>query len=1136
MPQSPRLRNPAFGRAGAGDGRRPRSFLAAFIKASIALAMAAVTVPVPVFAATPASTSPSPSSLGNYGSATVTVDTLTGADQYATAVAISQNLFPAGNAPVVYLVSGSTYAAALAAAPAAAHDGGVILYTANAALPTVVADELVRLTPDRVEIVGGTPVIGDSVLAQAVALLDPATVVERVAGSDAYGTAATLSAQSFQPNSGSTYHAIAPKRVLDSRLSLGAKKFLSRVKQSFAVGGLPNIPADAVAVTGNVTVTGQTIAGYVTVAPSLVSGVTPSTSTINFPAGDVRANGLTVSLGLGGKLDAIYWTGGTKATTDLVFDVTGYYADDSTGATFNAIAPGRVLDSRLPRGATLFHSMVKQSFAVGGLFGVPLDAVAVTGTVTITGQTRAGYVTVAPSLTSGVKASTSTINFPARDVRANGLTVPLGDGGKLQAMYASSRTTDTVQIVFDVTGYYASGLGGASFHAITPKRVLDSRLPLGATTFHGAVKQSFAVSGSLAIPSGAVAVAGNVTITGQTQAGYLTVAPGLTSGVKPSTSTINFPRGDVRASGMTVQLGSGGKLDAIYIAGSTSAAETVGVVFDVTGYFAIDPPGAPDHSTATVVIASAESYADAVLAGSVAAELGVPFLLVSHNSLPAATSAELSRLRPRHGIVVGSAASVSDAVLAGISTLAPTVERVAGADSYGSAALVATRFFPHATTVIATTGLSYTNGLAGVPLSAVRAAPILFVQMGDLLPVATRDALVSLRPTGLVFAGGISPINGAELVGFSDGRLTRPTDTTTYPSYDSGYHDPGELYTVIKAEEIAYPTLVQIFSIGKSYQGRDIWAARVTGDVTVDADKPETMVDALHHSDEHLGVEQALYLLETLTSGYGTDTLVTSLVDERVTWIIFAVNPDGWRSDLAGGVYHSWRKNMQVIPDPYYAYLGVDINRNYGYKWGCCGGSSTSQFAWNYHGTGPFSTPEAQAVRNFVNSRFIGGKQRIETQVSLHTDGGLVLYPYAYTKTALPSDMTADDHATFVQMAQTMAGMNGYTAEQSSSLYLTDGDEIDWLYHTYGIFSFTMELYPGGTGGDAAYASDSAASAPAPSPATVYPPFSAAAAETARNRSALLYLINIAACPYSAIGKSAQYCPGAPGIIPTTAQ
>jgi hypothetical protein len=321
------------------------------------------------------------------------------------------------------------------------------------------------------------------------------------------------------------------------------------------------------------------------------------------------------------------------------------------------------------------------------------------------------------------------------------------------------------------------------------------------------------------------------------------------------------------------------------------------------------------------------------------------------------------------------------------------------------------------------------------------------------------------------------------------------------------------MLTLIKATEIAYPSLVHVFSIGKSYEGRDIWAAKVSDNVSVDENEPEVLVDALHHADEHLGVEQALYLLATLTSQYTTDPYVRRLVNERVVWIVFALNPDGWAYDLSGGTYHYWRKNRQ----PNGGYYGTDINRNYSYKWACCGGSSAHPWYWNYRGPSAFSTPEARALRDFLASRVVGGVQQIRTHVTLHTNGQLILYPYGYTKTALPGDMTADDHAVFVTMAAAMASMNGYKAEQSSRLYITDGDEIDWLYHQYRIFSFTWELYP----------TDQTTLA-----ADVYPPYSIVATQTARNRGALLYLIDAAACPYAVIGKAAQYCGGAPTMAP----
>jgi carboxypeptidase T len=1065
-----------------------------------------VALPSPAAAA-----SPDPD---NFGSTSVTTETIAAADQYSLAAALSRRMRPSGSAPVVYLVSGETAGSGLAAGPAAARDGGVILYTAAASLPQATAGELARLAPPRVVVVGSPAAISDGVLTQVAALL-PAASVERVGG-DAASAAATLSARTFATNTGATFHTITPGRVLDSRIGLGAGLFHSQVAQSFAVGGLFGVPVDAVAVTGNVTVVGQSYRGYVTIAPGLSSGVQPPTSTLNFPVGDIRANGVTVPLGPNGRLDAMYWATSKTARTHLVFDVTGYLANDSNGASFSAVTPGRVMDSRLSLGAGLFRSQEKQSFAVAGLFGVPADAVAITGNVTVVNQTYRGYVTIAPSLSSGVQPPTSTLNFPVGDIRANSVTVPLGPGGKLDAMYWATHADATADLVFDVTGYFAHGTDGAVFHPVAPGRVVDTRIALGAAPHRSQVAQSFAVAGLFGVPGDAVAVTGNVTEVNATYPGYVTVAPELSSGVQPPTSTVNFPVGDIRANGVVAPLGSDGRLETMYWA--TPTTPTTDLVIDVTGYFVPEPDTVPYHASASVVIASADAPADAVVAASVAARLGTPYLLINRSGVPAATAAELARLKPDRALLIDDATAVPDTVLRLLRTLVPSVDRVAGTSTQDTSGVVAARFFPDATAVTVTSASPYTSGLAAVPLAGAQRQPILYLDGSDVLTNEVRDALISLRPKHVLCVGEVSILNQAEVVGFSDGRIAKPLDTATYPAFDSGYHDPGELYQLIEAEQIAYPDLVRVFSIGQSYQGRDILAAKVSSDVTLDEGKPETLIDALHHADEHIGVEQAIYLLETLTSEYGTDSFVHQLVDERVVWIVFSLNPDGWHYDLGGGTYHYWRKNRQ--PNSGSSYVGTDINRNYPYKWACCGGSSSSPGAWNYRGASSLSTPEARALADFVNSRVVDGKQRIETHLTLHANGELILYPYAYTRAALPADMTADDHAVFVKMAQTMSSLNGYQYEQSSAMYVTDGDEIDWLYHQYRIFSFTIELYP---------------VEQATSYRNYYPYYSAVPAQMARNRDMLLYVIDVAACPYAVVGLEATHCQGSPQIIPSGA-
>ncbi len=157
-----------------------------------------------------------------------------------------------------------------------------------------------------------------------------------------------------------------------------------------------------------------------------------------------------------GGLWATYVAPSSSASVDLIFDVTGYFTPDSLGATYHTLTPARILDSRsgLPFGA----SRSPREFAVAGHAGVDLGAIAVTGNLTVTGQTRAGYVGLTTTTTapSGIPA-TSTLNFPLADNRANGVTIALASNGGLWATYvgAGASTTATANLIFDVTGYFS---------------------------------------------------------------------------------------------------------------------------------------------------------------------------------------------------------------------------------------------------------------------------------------------------------------------------------------------------------------------------------------------------------------------------------------------------------------------------------------------------------------------------------------------------------------------------------------------------------------------------------------------------------------------------------------------------------
>lgn len=329
-----------------------------------------------------------------------------------------------------------------------------------------------------------------------------------------------------------------------------------------------------------------------------------------------------------------------------------------------------------------------------------------------------------------------------------------------------------------------------------------------------------------------------------------------------------------------------------------------------------------------------------------------------------------------------------------------------------------------------------------------------------------------------------------------------------FPAKDAGYHSYLEMVAELDQAVADHPDIVAKFSLGKSYAGRHIWAAKISDNVAKDENEPEVLIDALHHAREHLTVEQALAVLRWLTDGYGTDERITAIVNRREVYIVFMVNPDGGEYDLTGDPYRAWRKNRQ--PNSGSKYVGTDLNRNYDYRWACCGGSSGSTSSSTYRGPKPFSAPETRAIRDFVKSRVVDGRQQIKAGITLHTAGEQVLWPYGYTRTDVPSDMTKDDQAALVTIGRRMASRNGYAPMQSSSLYVTDGDQIDWAYGRYRIFYYTLELYP--------------THEQVSSTARFYPPDEVIGRETERNRNTILYLIEQAGCRYASIGKATTHC------------
>jgi hypothetical protein len=332
-------------------------------------------------------------------------------------------------------------------------------------------------------------------------------------------------------------------------------------------------------------------------------------------------------------------------------------------------------------------------------------------------------------------------------------------------------------------------------------------------------------------------------------------------------------------------------------------------------------------------------------------------------------------------------------------------------------------------------------------------------------------------------------------------KITAVTPLAFPPDFD-GYHDYAEMVTELQTLAAIYPHITHLQSIGQSHLGRELWALRITDrpNETEEGEKG-ILIYSGTHAREHLSVEQTLFLANDLLRNYGVEGEATNLIDNRDIWILPNLNPDGSEYDI--DQWHSqppyWRKNRRNNQDGTW---GVDLNRNFGYQWGCCGGSSSYTGSSTYRGPAPFSEPESQALRDFVV-----GHPQLTMSFSLHTYGELILYPYGYTYADLPPDMEPDDLQIFRAISSGIVSLNGYTAQQASDLYVVDGEHTDWFYGERRIYALTWELYP------------------ADFNPGFYPPADVIPAQTERNRAALRYGVSLADDPAKSIGDGVDMTP-----------
>ncbi len=307
------------------------------------------------------------------------------------------------------------------------------------------------------------------------------------------------------------------------------------------------------------------------------------------------------------------------------------------------------------------------------------------------------------------------------------------------------------------------------------------------------------------------------------------------------------------------------------------------------------------------------------------------------------------------------------------------------------------------------------------------------VESDYVMGTGTKSELLRIESLGQLIHS--FPLKNVEIQGF--------------PSEDRDFHDYNELLRAIEELKETYPDLLRVEELGRSIEGRLIFNLRISEDPDTSGNKPGIVFMGGHHSREHVSVELPLHIAKKILKLYQeNDSRVRSLLAGREIHIIPLVNPDGTEWDIRDNTYHMWRKNKRVNSD---GSFGVDLNRNYGFQWGT-GGSSTNPRSDVYMGKEPFSEPETQIIKSFVENH-----TNLTILVSFHTFSELILYPWGHTYDSIANQT---DFAVHKTMAEKMAEWNGYTPQQSSDLYIASGDTTDWSYGQHRLISFTFELDP----------------------------------------------------------------------------
>jgi len=265
-----------------------------------------------------------------------------------------------------------------------------------------------------------------------------------------------------------------------------------------------------------------------------------------------------------------------------------------------------------------------------------------------------------------------------------------------------------------------------------------------------------------------------------------------------------------------------------------------------------------------------------------------------------------------------------------------------------------------------------------------------------------------------------------------DVRKSRAKENLGYFDYFPTYDEVNQYVT----EEAQNNNDAQKVVIGQTYLGYDIIGLRFGRGPRI------VYIHCGIHAREWITVTTCCWIIDQLLY---QDPLRETFLDAFEFVIVPIFNVDGYERTRSDRL---WRKN--VAPNQGSTCLGTDINRNYGFRWGGAG-ASTSPCAETYRGSAAWSSPEAAAERNWLSPHLNQG--RVDVYFDIHSYGGYFLSPWGFTGTQAPPHYN-QMVASMVSGVNAMYNINGRTytyGDSGRTLYLTSGGTIDWTYGEFDL-------------------------------------------------------------------------------------